>query len=119
MSLEGKSEEQIKSLADQLLAKLQEKGGVAGNVSLVRELSWDEDTYWPIRDRLVDAGQLQLGRGKGGSDALPKSCAGSCAEHEPAHPAMETPSCPLRPDHTQFIQVIESCRTVAMETHTK
>ncbi len=67
MSLEGKSEDQIKALEGQLLRKLNEKGGVAGNVSLVRELAWDDDTYWPIRNRLVDAGQLQLGRGKGGS----------------------------------------------------
>jgi len=54
----------------QLLAKIREKGGHAGNVTLQKELNWDDDLYWPIRDRLVDSGQLQLGRGKGGSVSL-------------------------------------------------
>lgn len=53
-----------------LIAKLREKGGSAGNVTLQRELDWDDDRYWPIRDRLVDAGQLELGRGRGGSVRL-------------------------------------------------
>ena len=54
----------------QLIAKIKENGGHAGNVSLQRELGWDEETYWPIRDRLVDAGLLELGRGRGGSVSL-------------------------------------------------
>jgi hypothetical protein len=53
-----------------LLANLREKGGHAGNVTLQRELGWDADTYWTVRDRLVDSGQLELGRGKGGSVSL-------------------------------------------------
>jgi hypothetical protein len=31
-----------------LIAKIQEKGGLAGNVTLQRELDWDDDLYWPI-----------------------------------------------------------------------
>lgn len=70
MSLEGKSEDEIKGLANALLGKVREKGGVAGNIWLLGELrrdGWNEDTYWSVRDRLLDAGQLVLGRGKGGS----------------------------------------------------
>ena len=53
-----------------LLSKLRERGGHAGNVTLQRDLGWDADTYWSVRDRLVDSGQLELGRGKGGSVSL-------------------------------------------------
>ena len=35
-----------------------------------RELGWTEEAYWPIRDRLVDSGLLELGRGRGGSVSL-------------------------------------------------
>ncbi len=55
---------------EQLIAKIREKGGHAGNVTLQRELGWEEETYWPIRDRLVDSGKLELGRGRGGSVSL-------------------------------------------------
>lgn len=54
----------------QLLTKLREMGGHAGNLTLQRELGWEVDQYWRIRDRLVDSGQLELGRGKGGSVSL-------------------------------------------------
>jgi hypothetical protein len=54
----------------QLIAKIKENGGHAGNVTLLRELGWEEETYWTIRDRLVDSGLLELGRGRGGSVSL-------------------------------------------------
>jgi len=53
-----------------LIAMLKEKGGHAGNVTLQRDLGWELETYWPIRDRLVDSGLLELGRGRGGSVSL-------------------------------------------------
>src|SRR5580700_12265091 len=55
---------------DLLIAKVKANGGHAGNVTLQRELGWEEETYWTIRDRLVDAGLLELGRGRGGSVSL-------------------------------------------------
>ena len=39
MSLEGKTEEEIKSLEGALLAEVENQGGAAGNVSLLRSLS--------------------------------------------------------------------------------
>lgn len=50
--------------------KIRTRGGHAGNVTLLRELGWAEETYWAIRDRLVDAGLLEVGRGRGGSVSL-------------------------------------------------
>lgn len=38
-----------------------------GNVALIRELGWTEELYWKIRNRLIDKGLLEKGRGKGGS----------------------------------------------------
>ena len=49
---------------------IQEMGGHAGNVALQRALGWEQEAYWPIRDRLVDSGLLELGRGRGGSVSL-------------------------------------------------
>jgi hypothetical protein len=81
----------------QLLAKLREKGGHAGNVTLQKELNWNDDFYWPIRDRLVDAGQLQLGRGRGGSVSL-------VAQASPAESVGTGP----RPSVSQPAQVTEA-----------
>ncbi|MBZ0152178.1 MAG: hypothetical protein K8J09_11670, partial [Planctomycetes bacterium] len=60
--------------------------GSAGNVTLQRALGWEDAKYWPIRDRLVDRGELELGRGRGGSVSLvpadsPPEAAGAIAEY--------------------------------------
>ncbi len=62
--------EDISAREEQLIELIKSKGGHAGNVTLQRELGWGEAAYWPIRDRLVDAGRLELGRGKGGSVSI-------------------------------------------------
>lgn len=67
MSLGGRSDVEIQSLERQLLGKVDEFGASCGNVSLIRSLGWDDDLYWEVRDRLLDAGDLILGRGRGGS----------------------------------------------------
>lgn len=41
--------------------------GLIGNGSLRGKLGWTEDRYWYIRNRLVQAGTLVTGRGRGGS----------------------------------------------------
>jgi len=70
MSLEGITEESIARFTNDLLSKLSELGGSAGNTTLRRNLEWEDRIYWPIRDRLVDQGRLELGKGKGGSVRL-------------------------------------------------
>lgn len=51
----------------ELLAKVPTNGDSIGNTKLMRELDWDQDDYWIVRNRLLDRGLLGLGRGKGGS----------------------------------------------------
>jgi hypothetical protein len=70
MSDEISSAKNSVSHEDQLLAKVREWGGHAGNVSLQRALEWDGNLYWAIRDRLVDLGLLELGKGRGGSVSI-------------------------------------------------
>jgi DNA repair exonuclease SbcCD ATPase subunit len=43
----------------------------SGNVSLRGELGWDEATYERIKDRLVAAGSIKKGKGRGGSVSIP------------------------------------------------
>jgi hypothetical protein len=38
-----------------------------GNSALREHLSWDETTYWSVRNKLIDEGLLEKGRGRGGS----------------------------------------------------
>lgn len=87
MALEGKSEEQLKALKDALLQKVRDAGGKSGNVSLIRDLNWGEDEYWAVRDSLVDAGALALGKGKGGSVRLFEAV-------QPATPVAAAPAAP-------------------------
>lgn len=51
----------------ELLAKVPQDGTTIGNTSLMRQLRWDENEYWEVRNRLVDKGILETGRGRGGS----------------------------------------------------
>ncbi len=52
---------------EQQLLSLVPVGGQPGNVSLIRSLGWPEAEYWSIRNRLIDRGLLEKGRGRGGS----------------------------------------------------
>lgn len=70
MSLQGKTEDEIRSLEQALLSLLTELGGSAGNTRLIRRLQWPEEDYWPIRNRLVDAGVVRLYRARGGAVEL-------------------------------------------------
>jgi hypothetical protein len=71
MPLTGLSEVQIADFEQQLLAQAPQEGSV-GNTALQRSLQtankdWNENLYWAIRNRLIERGQLERGRGKGGS----------------------------------------------------
>ena len=54
----------------ELLGALEALGGSAGNGRLRDLLGWDEATYEAVRGPLIAAGQLQSGRGRGGSVSL-------------------------------------------------
>lgn len=70
MTLQGKSDEDIRALQESLSSKLKDLGGNAGNTRLIRELGWPEDEYWLIRDRMVDLGLLRKYRAYGGAVAI-------------------------------------------------
>ncbi len=66
MPLTGTSEAQIEQYEQQLLAQVPQEGSV-GNTTLLRNLKneeWNEDLFWSIRNRLIERGQLERGRGK-------------------------------------------------------
>lgn len=71
MPLTEKSEEQIRQYEQLLLDKVPQNGSI-GNTTLLRDLKaanddWTENLYWAIRNRLIERGQLERGKGKGGS----------------------------------------------------
>ena len=54
----------------ELLGALEALGGSAGNGKLRDLLGWDEATYDAVKGPLIATGQLQSGRGRGGSVSL-------------------------------------------------
>lgn len=54
----------------EFLETLTERGGSAGNYSMMNDLNLSEDEYWRIRNKLLDAGSITLGGGRGGSVIL-------------------------------------------------
>ena len=52
---------------DMLLELVPKDGTPIGNVTLLSELGWKEEKYWRVREHLLEGGQLERGKGKGGS----------------------------------------------------
>lgn len=92
MSLQGKTDDEIRAMQDALVAKVQELGGSAGNTRLIRELGWPEDEYWPIRDRVVDLGSLRRYRARGGAVAIVPQPAPAVVKTQPAQQVGQAPS---------------------------
>jgi hypothetical protein len=71
MPLTGLTEEKIRQYEEQLLSQVPQEGAI-GNTSLIRALQrvsaeWTEELFWAIRNRLLERGHVERGRGKGGS----------------------------------------------------
>lgn len=62
MSLNDNLTEDEKSL----LEKIKNKNSI-GNYALIKQLDWANDRYWEVRNKLIEKGVLETGRGKGGS----------------------------------------------------
>jgi hypothetical protein len=60
------SDEKITELKQRLLGAVPPQVS-RGNEALRSELGWTEDQYWYIRNQLLQSGDLQKGRGRGGS----------------------------------------------------
>lgn len=104
MSLQGKTEEEIRGLEEALIGAVRARGGAAGNISLQRELQWPDDVYWPIRDLLFDSRVLRRYKARGGAVAIiPKEVTPATAGQqesspEPAKPQAATPA--TKPEFT-------------------
>ncbi|MBS0422305.1 MAG: hypothetical protein JSR66_31660 [Proteobacteria bacterium] len=60
------TDEDVSELEQQLIVAMPSQGPI-GNGALRNKLGWDEDRYWYIRNRLLQAGAVVTGRGRGGS----------------------------------------------------
>ncbi len=60
---DGKDEE----LERTFLEKLKASGGYSGNLSMRRDLGWDEGSYERVKVRLVESGVVVVGPGRGGT----------------------------------------------------
>jgi hypothetical protein len=60
------TDEEVSEFEQRLIAAMPPQGPI-GNGALRYKLGWDKDRYWHIRNRLLQAGVLVTGRGKGGS----------------------------------------------------
>lgn len=108
MSLQGKSDDEIRTMQDALIQQVRQLGGNAGNTRLIRELGWPEDDYWPIRDRVVDLGILRRYKARGGAVALvppaepegqaPAQVEGVIDQEQPAQRAGQQPPEPTERD---------------------
>ena len=49
---------------------LRDQGNRAGNTTLQRELGWEETKYWKVHEQLFKEGQIEKGKGYGGSVKL-------------------------------------------------
>lgn len=93
MSLTGLTEEQITAYEQQLLAEVPE-GGRIGNTTLLRNLQnsnadWVPSLFWEIRNRLIERGNLERGKGKGGSVRKTKAAAPAETAPQAAEPIVE------------------------------
>ena len=67
MPIEELSPDEIETKQNALLEKIPATGAI-GNKALREKLEgWTDDLYWAIRNRLIERGTLETGRGKGGS----------------------------------------------------
>src|SRR6187402_1753594 len=91
----------------QLIAALPARGSI-GNGALRSKLGWDEEYYWYIRNRLLRAGVLTTGRGRGVGLARAVSAVSSrVSERDLYDPILSTISSQWVADHEILDFVIE------------
>lgn len=60
----GKSQQELEA---EFMDRVPLDGESKGNTRLIRELKWNSELYWTVRNALIDRGELEKGKGKGGS----------------------------------------------------
>ena len=75
------------ALRERFVGALAQLGGSAGNGRLLAELGWQEDTYWSVRQALLEDGAVLKGRGRGGAVRLANEDASDGTHKEAGDPA--------------------------------
>ncbi|MEQ9106252.1 MAG: hypothetical protein RLO04_02155 [Limnobacter sp.] len=120
MSLDELSPEQIEAKQQELLKSVPVTASI-GNKAL-RDLlgqGWTEDLYWAIRSRLIEHGQLEPGRGRGGSVRIvPPPQAQPEQPQAPAQPAARA-GIAVTPDYTKEAELYEPISSVLRNNWSK
>ena len=128
MSLEGLSAAEIDQRQNELLEHVPERESI-GNMRLRELLNWgDDDLYWSVRNRLVDTGVLETGKGMGGSvrrvpaaaEPAPEEVAPDAAvDAGNAQPANAEQAAPAGAEFAREDQLYEPIATVLKEQWAK
>jgi hypothetical protein len=108
MSLDELAPEQIEAKQQELLQSVPAATSI-GNKALREKLgnTWTEDLYWGIRSRLIERGQLEAGKGRGGSVRLvPVPQLQPTQQQSAAQPAPQA-GAPTVPDYTKEAELYE------------
>lgn len=70
-----------------LMRHVPEDGSAIGNYQLMDLLSWDDDKYFRVRNKLVECGQLVVARGRGGSVKRQRSRSVTVGEADARRPS--------------------------------
>jgi type I restriction enzyme M protein len=86
------------ALRERFIQALTDAGGGAGNGRLLRELGWQDDTYWSVHAELVEERIIVPGRGRGGSVSLSASLPANAAPAPKTPPGETARTGPKRPN---------------------
>jgi len=102
-----------------LLRAIPESGQVIGNITLLKQLGWEEPRYWRVRDELLNDGLLLRGKGKGGSVRRAPSEPGVPAVTKEAKRQMPEPRVPENSLYEPLLKVLsnEWVREMQIEPH--
>lgn len=120
MSLDELSPEQIEAKQQELLRSVPAATSI-GNKALREKLgdTWTEDLYWAIRSRLIERGQLEAGRGRGGSVRLVPAPQVQPAQPQPAEQPARQADAHVAPDYTKETALYEPISNVLRNNWSK
>ncbi len=120
MSLDELSPEQTEAKQQELLQSVPAATPI-GNKALREKLggTWTEDLYWAIRSRLIERGQLEAGRGRGGSVRLVPTPQEQPAQPQPAAQPAPQAGAPIAPDYTKETELYEPISSVLRNNWSK
>jgi len=117
MSVDSLSPEQIELRQKELLGAVPDVNPI-GNKALREQLgsNWSEDLYWAVRNRLVERGLLEIGRGRGGSVKKVPPPASIQVAQDPDLPdvpiAQSMPQQEVGPDYSRELELYQPISAV-------